>query len=1213
MASTPLLGQVRPSLYRLNAYRLTGLPFNAGAGQIVAVLGAALVNPKPPMPPVPALTPAEIEAGAARRLDLQALLVDDFFWLWPRPTSKDGKDKALEALARGAWLDAIDFWRVQCQQRAHDGVALHNIAVLFHMMALDLESQGEVGAAGGRRAKERDVWWKEAFRAWHSLHGHAAFWHLYADRITGRLAGNSHLDFVESLRTHLLPAIATINGQLAAERCSGEEAWDRQIALIDATGYPAADTLQARRIAADPFARAIRAAISEAIGRTRNDTREGLTEAARILERARGWLPFLAKASLPTEGRSLSDEIAVAAMGCLDACGRATGRWADLLATAEAALSIAQSPDARARLNKQLVIFRTNYSTQVHRQREEELGALRNRCAAILSAKASGRERLSLLIQCAQDDLRELVTAGAGDQELEDQACGTVARAFHDLALALRQHDQPILLTLDALSVAESLARDADIRKQVSAERESIERGLRSLQHNELSDVDSPYPLLTEYASPELYAGNAFRLTGLSARATERELSRHVQKMEMAARLGAPPPAAAGPLSIGAPDVEATKTAVQRIHEVERRLLDEFFWLWPLPEYAVGGGVAASPVPLSEEQLTDAVDSWKAAASRGLDHGLCAHNLAVLYHLRALDFELRQRRTPLSADECAARDGSWTEAFLRWKEALGTTALWEEVAERIAGLADPRLGREAMVRLRSGLPVAVLSTALRLAVRVHDRDFGELKRLTQLVVSSGFEPESVRMAATPLVDRIRERLSTLSVDAAERAKQAPKQAHLVAQELMGLAWASLEALTHLLGEQDSVAAHSHDELALAAADCLLHFARETKDWPTVLKTLKQIEFLARGPSATETIQGYLNTVSANALFDRATAELDALANKLRTIVGGAVPAEDRVAQVRALIDASPPLANDPDYLSARGDLIAHWLQQLALRVNNEDEKYALALDLVQLGLTFCKDADIRQKLVDARKAVGRNAAAEAVQNRCRAILDAGASNAEKLRELGECAKSELQVVKTQHGSDGELLDLVSDSVAGAIRSTAIDLCNNEQKFTTALEWLRFAGSLARGADLRQRLGQDIVACQGLVQRFATASPPPAEGVPKQRGFLTSCANCKTGILMLSHRDAHGRIFCSKACLEWFNGPRGFCPKCIAETTDESAGGLSQVNGVGNSFMGSGDKCPVCGSVVCRKVVTAVWLPVFPQSRYRVLYSSPTSFYSRRMK
>lgn len=1212
-----LLGHVTPGLYRTNSFRLTGLPFETGLEQVVAALRMPLGADAPSSSPAPKLTTVELERAATRQLDARTLLFDEFFWLWPQPSPRDGRDKALEALARGSWLDAIDLWRAQCQQRAHDGVALHNIAVLFHMMAIDLESPA--GADNARQARERDVWWKEAFRAWHSLHVHEAFWQLYANRLVGRSAASAQAEFVASTRAGLLSAVASVNGRLAAERASAVDEWDRQVALIGASGYPAPETQEARRIAAQPFVEAIRRAAAQATGRTRDDPRQGLAEATRLIDQGRGWLPFLAKVSLSMEMARLADEAAVAAMSCLAACGQSSARWSDLLAVAETALRMAQSPDTRARLSKQIITFRTNYSTQVHGERDAQVRILRERCTAILSSKSPAKERLGLLLKCARDDLRELVAAGTGDPDLEVQASGTLARAFRELALSMRTDGESVLLSLDSLSVAVSLYRDVGLRRQASAERRSIEEDLRQVQFDELSRIDSVDHFLLEYAAPDasnIYARNAFQLTDLSPFATERELSRSVQKLEMSERLGAANPPVVRFLGTAPPDVEATKDAVQRIRQVEHRFLDEFFWLWPLPQHAVEHGDGTSLIPLNLEQLPAAVDTWLAAGRLRLDHGICDHNFAVLHHMEALAAEARHRSAGLSAEDCARRDKNWVDAFDLWRKVLDAPARWEEVAQRIEVLGDPRLSRASMVRLRKGLPAAVLSTVVSLAVRAHGRDTAELTRLSDLVASSGFEPAAVKVASAPLIKKIREKLSGLATDATKQAEHDPEQANLAAQGLIRHAWAGLEILTRLLGEIDPLAASSHDEIALEALDCLRQFAQRTKDWPAVLKTLKEIAFLARGPSARETIQRDLKTVQGYAASDLASAQLDDLSKKLQGIVGGTATAEDRFAQLQALIASSPALLDEPDYLTERGNRFAHWLLELALRANNDDEKYALAQEVVRLALTLCRTPELLQRVRDAEKAVARNADAQAIGSWCEGVIGSRAANTDKLRQLQHGAQNQLELLKRRHTDDPTFVDGVCDTVAGAMRSVAIDLCNKDREPAWALDWLRSCAAVARGTALRTQLAQDVSACQALVARSATPpanSPPPSAEGSGARGFLTSCSNCNGMILAFSHRDRNGRVFCSPTCLEWFNGPRGFCPKCIEETTDESSGGLTQVNGVGEAFGTGSDRCPTCGSVVYQKIVTAFWVPVKRQSRYRVLYSSPSKFYSRRVK
>ena len=133
------------------------------------------------------------------------------------------------------------------------------------------------------------------------------------------------------------------------------------------------------------------------------------------------------------------------------------------------------------------------------------------------------------------------------------------------------------------------------------------------------------------------------------------------------------------------------------------------------------------------------------------------------------------------------------------------------------------------------------------------------------------------------------------------------------------------------------------------------------------------------------------------------------------------------------------------------------------------------------------------------------------------------------------------------------------------------------------------------------------------------SPPPIpdSAKPKAWRIFAHCANCNAWTL-LPRNDSAGRAFCSSTCREWFNGPKGFCAECLAQTTDESSGNLFRFNGIGYSFVGRSNKCPNCASIVQRRVVTLFFLPLIPAGKFRVLYPAAGSllnsrFYSRRVK
>jgi hypothetical protein len=60
----------------------------------------------------------------------------------------------------------------------------------------------------------------------------------------------------------------------------------------------------------------------------------------------------------------------------------------------------------------------------------------------------------------------------------------------------------------------------------------------------------------------------------------------------------------------------------------------------------------------------------------------------------------------------------------------------------------------------------------------------------------------------------------------------------------------------------------------------------------------------------------------------------------------------------------------------------------------------------------------------------------------------------------------------------------------------------------------------------------------------------------------------------------------------------FCEHCVAETTDETPGDVSTLNGIGRKFYGSAAPCPECASVIRTLWWTMIEVPVVPVGSYR---------------
>ncbi len=262
---------------------------------------------------------------------------------------------------------------------------------------------------------------------------------------------------------------------------------------------------------------------------------------------------------------------------------------------------------------------------------------------------------------------------------------------------------------------------------------------------------------LLEAATPLVYRTNAFRVTGLPVDASARDMSRELQKRAMLERLGRGPRGGSGPLDLNPPaDADAVRDAMQRLRDPERRLIEELFWFWP---QAFGQSARDEALQaLNRGDLETSTKIWIERARTPAETGVAIHNLAVMPHALALDYEYAMCQGHTSPALIEQRDKSWRPTLDRWVVLVNHEAFWAGIAERIRTFADPRLSISTARQIRSSLPLAIVSITAQLARQAAERGSGtEAARLVDLLQSSGFEPnviaEAFRRAIQPVRDR----------------------------------------------------------------------------------------------------------------------------------------------------------------------------------------------------------------------------------------------------------------------------------------------------------------------------------------------------------------------------------------------------------------------------------------------------------------------------
>ena len=167
---------------------------------------------------------------------------------------------------------------------------------------------------------------------------------------------------------------------------------------------------------------------------------------------------------------------------------------------------------------------------------------------------------------------------------------------------------------------------------------------------------------LIDAANKDLFRKNAFRITGLSVDATAREEARHNDKIKQLAELGKDPHSqdAAFPIK-PSPGLDEIREAIQKLKDPEKRFLDEFFWFWPEEH----GQSKSDPAfqALAKGDSNSAIEIWSAKEKSTTDGSVAAHNLALVYHILALDWEYYCFKNEVEAERRQKIEKYWKTAF----------------------------------------------------------------------------------------------------------------------------------------------------------------------------------------------------------------------------------------------------------------------------------------------------------------------------------------------------------------------------------------------------------------------------------------------------------------------------------------------------------------------------------------------------------------------
>jgi hypothetical protein len=435
----------------------------------------------------------------------------------------------------------------------------------------------------------------------------------------------------------------------------------------------------------------------------------------------------------------------------------------------------------------------------------------------------------------------------------------------------------------------------------------------------------SEFVPLLKAAQPSVYRNNAFRITGLDVDASPSEIARQIQKLEMMQRLGVDISDRGGAFSLNQrPTIETIHEARRRLNDPELRIVDEFFWFWPIrhgeDQARLWEPNSSNEDPafqaLRRDDVSAAIRIWKECQQNESD-ATATHNLAVLYHLQALEIELApvlldsrvERATELTAgksvrtpdgdgcivavradqvlvrlatsetnfydrtqivlskksDDAPRREPTalWSSATANWERLKSDHTFWQRLEHRIRLLDDPRVRPIAATSIRLSFPIALARIDVSLIVGAAES--GNLAVATTHLArlrSYGLPASRVQELLEKGTSSLRNKVDELCKHTQSELSRNPEATPTILQKLVEDAKPAREILNYILGAGNPVRDSAQDQIATLIKESLPQYANTTKDFGVCRSLIKEARQLAASSYVQSLCQADLDTVNS---------------------------------------------------------------------------------------------------------------------------------------------------------------------------------------------------------------------------------------------------------------------------------------------------------------------------------------------------------------
>ena len=489
-------------------------------------------------------------------------------------------------------------------------------------------------------------------------------------------------------------------------------------------------------------------------------------------------------------------------------------------------------------------------------------------------------------------------------------------------------------------------------------------------------------PLL-EAAHINIYRQNPFRITGLKVDASAKAITKHADRLKMMEELGQGQGAQSPAFTLDPPpSVDQIRESMQRLKDPEHRIIDEFFWFWP-ERYAEQGEDPAIQA-LSQGDSAKAYELWLEHENDPENGFIACHNIAVMFHLIALDWTRYHLAADLDQEHEEKIKDYWRECFSRWEKTVTDDRVWEITKARIRSLDDPRLTTGFAHRMRRSLPPALdkinAETALAYAEQ-HRFDWAKLHVNFMNETHRGLD--DVEKVADLVLMPTRNRVNH-SIETARKEIQAnPKNGRDAARKLLDQAGGSVELFGLFYTNGSHQKGELFDEVTQVSLECLIAYQKVTNDNETFVSLLRETLPLATSVALRENIQRNIDFFK-HYIRSKALEPLYAVLKALQES-----NQKNREKLQRLSRDLLPELAklveqngNDSQLVVEFSNALTIALKDISIDAYNSEEDFQASLSAIELAFKIARDPDLKKQASEGL-AVVRKSLSEAEKREVR--------------------------------------------------------------------------------------------------------------------------------------------------------------------------------------------------------------------------------------